>query len=176
MTGQRKMYLDEYFAARQAKRRRGSKPSSPRQSCPPYDHKNADPSVLLGANFPFSCAPTLNEYKHLCSIKDKHGNKFAIANAHKRARRIIDDAILVFRYRRTEAKRRVLVTRHTSGRLDEVSVDVCGGKLLLDVMVSAGVLVDDSPEWCEREARVVNAPPGSGFVTVEVFAVGGDDD
>lgn len=65
-------------------------------------------------------------------------------------------------------RRAVVVERHSSRRLDEVSCDVIGGKLPIDRLVQAGVLVGDSAKWLEREARWVAVRPGAGLVILSV--------
>ncbi|NBC17182.1 MAG: hypothetical protein GVY18_07685 [Bacteroidetes bacterium] len=66
-------------------------------------------------------------------------------------------------------RRHVVVTRYSSRQPDELSVDVVGGKLVVDRLVLAGVLRDDSPRWCVREARWEQAPPGRGSLRVDVY-------
>jgi hypothetical protein len=66
-------------------------------------------------------------------------------------------------------KRAVRVTRRSSVKLDEVTVDVCGGKVPLDRLVQAGILRGDTTEDLEREAVWEKARPGQGCLIVEVF-------
>lgn len=70
----------------------------------------------------------------------------------------------------TGERRAVVVTRHSSRRVDEFSVDVIGGKVPVDRLVIAGILAGDSAKWLERVARWERAAPGEGKLAVEVFA------
>lgn len=69
----------------------------------------------------------------------------------------------------TGRRRLVRLVRRSSRRVDEVSVDVLGGKLPVDRLVQAEVLVGDSARWLEREAAWEPCDPGDGRVIVEVF-------
>lgn len=72
--------------------------------------------------------------------------------------------------KRGQARRRIVhVTRESSSRPDDISADVIGGKLPIDRLVQAGILFDDSDEWCVRVARWQQVPPGRGRVVLEVF-------
>lgn len=66
-------------------------------------------------------------------------------------------------------KRLVLVTRHSSSRIDEISVDVAGGKAAIDRLVLARVLAGDSAKFLTRRAAWKQAPPGKGSFNVRVF-------
>lgn len=70
----------------------------------------------------------------------------------------------------TGERRVVVVTRHSSRRVDELSVDVIGGKVPVDRLVIAGILAGDSAKWLERVARWERAAPGEGKLAIEVFA------
>lgn len=72
-------------------------------------------------------------------------------------------------------RRLVVVTRRSSRRVDEISVDVAGGKLPIDRLVVAGVLAGDSAKWLDRRARWEPAPTGEGEVVIEVFDVEAKD-
>jgi hypothetical protein len=67
-------------------------------------------------------------------------------------------------------RRAVVVTRHSSRRPDEMSVDVIGGKVPIDRLVQAQVLAGDSRKWLERVAQWEPAKPGEGKLVIEVFA------
>lgn len=70
----------------------------------------------------------------------------------------------------TGGRRRIVeVVRRSSGRLDEVTVDASGGKLVIDRMVWAGVLAGDSTDKVLRRARWEPAPPGQGTLEVHVY-------
>ena len=57
----------------------------------------------------------------------------------------------------------------SSRRIDDVSVDVVGGKIPVDRLVQAEILVGDSAKWLEREAAWEPCEPGEGRVIVEVY-------
>ena len=65
-------------------------------------------------------------------------------------------------------RRGVVVSRHSSARPDEVSVDALGGKIPLDRLVRGEVLAGDSPKHLVREAVWVKAKPGEGKLVVDV--------
>ena len=66
-------------------------------------------------------------------------------------------------------RRLVRVTRHSARRPDELSVDVIGGKLPIDRLVAAGILVNDNHGWLERLADWRPAHGEAQRVIVEVF-------
>lgn len=68
--------------------------------------------------------------------------------------------------------RAVRVTRRSSAKVDELSVDALGGKVPVDRLVRAGILRGDRIADLEREAVWQAAPPGKGSLLVEVFAIG----
>jgi hypothetical protein len=65
--------------------------------------------------------------------------------------------------------RAVRVTRCSSVRPDEIGVDVLGGKVPIDRLVQAGILMGDHGEALEREARWEVAAPGAGSLLVQVY-------
>ncbi len=69
------------------------------------------------------------------------------------------------------ARRRVTVTRYSSSEPDEIAVDLIGGKAVLDVLVSIGVLAGDSRKHLDREARWIRCAKGEGRLVVEVEEV-----
>jgi hypothetical protein len=77
------------------------------------------------------------------------------------------------RARQVTGKRGVRVTRHSSVTVDEITVDVIGGKVPIDRLVKAGILAGDSAAEIEREAVWVQASPKHGFLTAEVFELVG---
>jgi len=84
--------------------------------------------------------------------------------------RIIKGKLCVSRRKHGGRRRRLRVVRYTSGRLDEsAGVDTLGGKLVVDELVTANILRDDSEEWVERVGRAERAPQGQGCLVVEVF-------
>ena len=70
-------------------------------------------------------------------------------------------------------KRAVVITRESSVRPDELSVDVLGGKCPVDRLVHAGVLRGDTARWLVRYCNWRPAARGDGRVIVDVYEVGG---
>lgn len=68
-------------------------------------------------------------------------------------------------------KRWVRVTRFSTQRVDELSVDVLGGKMAIDALVRVGVLVDDNDAHCVREPMWMKTFRGNTHLLVEVFEV-----
>jgi len=74
--------------------------------------------------------------------------------------------------RRTGGRRRLVrVARESSREPDELTCDVLGGKVPIDRLVQAGVLVGDSRKWIEREGVWRPANPKQGRVIFEVFDI-----
>jgi len=69
----------------------------------------------------------------------------------------------------SERKRAVRVTRYSSAMPDEITVDVLGGKAIIDRLVQAEILAGDHASKLAREARWESAPPLHGSLLVEVF-------
>jgi hypothetical protein len=65
--------------------------------------------------------------------------------------------------------RGVRVTRYSSVLMDEVSVDSAGGKIVVDRLVHAGILMGDTGAQLQREARWERAPPGGGNLLIEIY-------
>lgn len=72
-----------------------------------------------------------------------------------------------------QRKRWVRVTRFTlqPKNVDEERIDAIGGKLPVDVLKHAGLIVNDSKEWLERRAHVMKTSKGNKHVHVELFEV-----
>lgn len=68
-------------------------------------------------------------------------------------------------------KRWVRATRFSTKKVDDTSIDVLGGKMPIDALVRLEVLVDDTAEWCVREALSAPTKPGNTHLFVEVFEV-----
>lgn len=68
-------------------------------------------------------------------------------------------------------RRAVVLTRYACQPTDEPhSIDVSGGKFVLDAMVRAGVLQDDSVEWCARFAEWKHVPSNQpGWCEIDVY-------
>lgn len=126
-------------------------------------------------------APTLNEYNGLKPWQ-KEQLRRSVDAAIEAELRHHPSALAGFvetvdpkkgRHRAGGRKRLVRVTRYSSRPVDELSADICGGKVPIDRLVRAGVLTADSPEALYREARYVPCPSGKGQVVVEVFDLAG---
>lgn len=66
--------------------------------------------------------------------------------------------------------RLVTVTRESAKEPDEgTSADSIGGKMPIDRLVHAGVLVDDSAKWITRSAAWKKVARGSGRVIIDVW-------
>lgn len=161
--------------------------------CP--HHAGAAGSVERGPlvfklELPLELAPTMNEYSHT----KRHAHRM------KRLNQQVDTAIMIAKTtwprwkmqnlivtrnhriekgkvkittQRTGGRRRlVVVHRFSSREPDEVSCDVLGGKLPLDRLVQAEVLVDDNRKWLKREARWSPAPPRQGRLVLSVHELG----
>lgn len=71
---------------------------------------------------------------------------------------------------RGRARRRLVrVYRESSGRPDEIAADIIGGKIPIDRLVQAGILLDDTAEWCVRESQWQQVAKGCGRVVISVF-------
>lgn len=70
-----------------------------------------------------------------------------------------------------QLQRWVRVTRFSTQRVDELSVDLLGGKMPTDSLVRCGVLHDDNERFMIREPRWEKTKPGTTHVLIEVFAV-----
>ena len=69
----------------------------------------------------------------------------------------------------TGRRRLVRLVRRSSRRVDEITVDVAGGKICVDRLTQAEILAGDSAKWLEREAAWEPCDPGDGRVIVEVY-------
>lgn len=67
-------------------------------------------------------------------------------------------------------RRRVIeVVRHSSQEVDELAVDILGGKLVVDRLIWAGVIAGDDRSQLGRIPRWVRCPPGQGRMEVRVY-------
>ncbi len=73
------------------------------------------------------------------------------------------------RRRHGGVRRGVRVIRRSSRQIDELSIDVVGGKIPIDRLVDAFVLGGDSAAWLDRKAEWEYAEPEHGSLTVEVY-------
>lgn len=75
---------------------------------------------------------------------------------------------------RSGGRRRLIrVVRHSPRRPDEVTVDIIGGKMVVDCLVRFGVLVGDDDACLVREAEWYPSNEGDGRVVVDVFELVG---
>ncbi len=69
-------------------------------------------------------------------------------------------------------KRRWLrVTRFSTQRVDDLSIDILGGKMPVDALVRCGILADDNDAMAFREPRWEKTARGNTHVLVEVFEI-----
>lgn len=136
--------------------------------------------MVFRLQLPLELAPSMNVYSHL-----KHWERgklatrvdeqimLAIGRYPDWRAGFTDDARIVkgkIRMIRHGGRRRhVVVIRESSRELDELSCDVAGGKIPIDRLARAGVLVGDSKKWIDREARWLPAHPNQGRVVLEVY-------
>lgn len=71
----------------------------------------------------------------------------------------------------SQLRRWVRVTRFSMKQIDELSVDVLGGKMPIDALVRCGVVADDDAKHMIREARWEKTQRGNTHVLVEVWTV-----
>lgn len=126
-------------------------------------------------------APTLNEYNGLESWQKallRKATDLAIAIERSKwthwhagfiEKAEVDKGKL--RIKRIGGSRRlVTVTRESAKEPDEgTSADSIGGKMPIDRLVHAGVLVDDSAKWITRSAAWKKVARGSGRVIIDVW-------
>ncbi len=68
-------------------------------------------------------------------------------------------------------RRWVRVTRFSPQRVDDLSIDVLGGKMPVDALVRCGILADDNDAMAFREPRWEKTARGNTHVLVEVFTM-----
>jgi hypothetical protein len=126
-------------------------------------------ALVLSWRVPREQALTLNEYAY------KKGW------AKKKIRAELDAALLALlpafpkaELHLAQRQRWVRVTRFSTKLVDDVSIDVLGGKMPVDSLVRLGVLADDNAAGVIREPRVERCKPGETHVLVEVFEVTAD--
>jgi hypothetical protein len=67
-------------------------------------------------------------------------------------------------------RRRIIeVVRHSSREVDELAVDILGGKLVVDRLIWAGVIAGDQRKHIVRVPRWVQCKPGDGKLDVRVY-------
>lgn len=125
---------------------------------------------VLEWRLPRARAPRLNEYAYLkVWMKD-------------RLRKELDDEARELMKRWPAADlygaqktRWVRVTRFSRNKIDELSVDVVGGKMPIDSLVRVGILHDDNQRFLIREARQLTTSHGNTHVLIEVFEVADEE-
>ena len=140
--------------------------------------------LVFRLELPLELAPTLNQYANMKSwqrakIRTAVDGKVTASKSrwgswHMGVRRDVKAKIVDGKIRKrtivTGGRRRLVVlTRETSRRVDELGVDILGGKIPVDRLVQARVLHGDSAKWLAREAIHVPAYPKQGRVVVEVY-------
>lgn len=120
------------------------------------------PSVRF--EFALKEAPLLNVYSRM-----HWGKRHALGDVLSWRVAIARCACPKWHFEHGNRRRLVRLTRYSSKRPDELAIDIIGGKAIMDQLVKAGVLRDDSHDWCERDARWEKAGPKMGRVVVEVF-------
>ncbi len=120
--------------------------------------------LVFSWRVPREQALTLNAYAH------KKGW------AKKKMRQALDDKIreMLPSFPKAELhggmrRRWVRVTRFSTQRVDDLSIDVLGGKMPVDALVRLQILVDDNDKWTFREPRWEKTERGNTHVLVEVF-------
>lgn len=74
----------------------------------------------------------------------------------------------------TGGRRRIIeVVRHSSREVDELAVDILGGKLIVDRLTWAGVIAGDQRKHLIRVPRWVQCKPGEGKLDVRVYEIHG---
>lgn len=69
-------------------------------------------------------------------------------------------------------RRRIIeVVRHSSREVDELAVDILGGKLVVDRLIWAGVIAGDQRKHIVRVPRWVQCKPGEGKLDVRVYEI-----
>lgn len=71
----------------------------------------------------------------------------------------------------SQQRRWLRATRFSTKVVDDVSVDVVGGKMATDALVRAGILADDDAKHLVREARSAKTKPGNTHLLVQIYEV-----
>ncbi len=119
---------------------------------------------VLAWRIPRDQAPTLNVFAYM-----KGWQKKKRCRALDEALRAILPSFPKALLHGSEARRWVRVTRFSTQRVDDLSIDVLGGKLPVDSLVRCGVLHDDDDAHMIREALWLKCKRGETSVLVEVF-------
>ena len=133
-------------------------------------------------------APSLNEYAGMepwtLTLAREHVDRLIRERCgHFRAydcgsNRVVTRKIIKRGGRKTEqdflsvtgGRQRIIeVVRHSSREVDEVAVDILGGKLVVDRLTWAGVIAGDQRKQLVRIPRWVRAKPDEGKLVVRVY-------
>jgi hypothetical protein len=119
-------------------------------------------------------APTQNEIRGLA-----YSNPFALKGKEQRLDTILAAVIAATPgavVHGNTTRRWVRVTRFSPQQVDDpTAVDSIGGKMPVDALVRAGVLIDDSETFCRREGGSAKTKPKNVNVLVEVFEMAEDE-
>lgn len=122
--------------------------------------------LVFSWRVPREQALTLNQYAHMKGWQKK------------KMRAALDDELRKLLPAFPEAltngslvKRWLRVTRFSTQRLDDLSIDSCGGKMPVDALVRCGILADDDEKHAHREPRWEKTPRGNTHCLVEVFLI-----
>ncbi len=66
-------------------------------------------------------------------------------------------------------RRWVRVTRFSTKRVDDLAIDILGGKFPVDALVRNNILADDNNELMHREPRWMKTKQGNSHVLLEVY-------
>lgn len=121
---------------------------------------------VLSWRIPRELAPTMNELGHM-----KFWRKKKLKLELDDALRTLLPAFPAAPMNGSELRRWLRVTRFSTQRLDELSIDILGGKLPVDSLVRCGVLANDDEAHVRREPRWEKTPRGNTHVLVEVFEI-----
>ncbi len=115
---------------------------------------------------PNELAPTMERYAFLRKWAKGHLGK----KLDDRVQRILEQAVWpAALLNGAQRKRWARVTRFSTQRMDDVSVDVIGGKMPIDTLVRAGILADDSGELLHRDPLWRKTAKGNTHVLIEVY-------
>lgn len=122
--------------------------------------------LLFSWRVPRDWALTMNEYAYT-----KGWRKKKIRDAMDVAVRALLPQFPKALTHGSHLRRWLRLTRFSTKRVDDLSIDVLGGKMCVDALVRCGVLEDDDHAHVIREPRWEKTKPGNTHVLVEVFSV-----
>lgn len=127
---------------------------------------------ILEWRIPSALAPTMNAYAFLKTWQRMQLRR----ELDDRLRKIVE-ATPDAKVHGDATKRWIRVTRFTpnADSVDDLAADALGAKMPIDSLVRLGVLVDDKPALCHREALVRKTARGNTHVLIECFAVAAEE-